>query len=471
MKRYMLFMLLALVLTLAACVSNTTAIDISDGNGVEIAAITPFEARRAEHTERLERLQQFAYLQNKDTVNFEDIVIIGVNVGVVGDLMRPNVYEVIFLESSRNSHPLQRNEGLIAELLIFTGIDESDIRLHGSSWVFFDDFSADQIRPYLLTNQAFYEHVRPYMRLREFALTANTETTYHYEVIVTSVLDNSRLEGFSVWQYDNILFYSTPYRFEIGLSNNEHLQNQDFINDMLGYAGLTRNDVNFQLKAVYANYINCSILQANKELGLLAAQWCLAQEFVRQGTVHSPQRGFLMGDIIFDVINAPHFGTSRSADLDTFQVRLRNEAQLTNARLIADFLDFTGISEDSVTFLLPPTAEIRFVNTRETLSESELAELLMLEVYMHKVNRPFWENNAISPVVAFISLPQPGSPPGTSIPALPAREGFIMWLYDYSLLNLEPYKRIAHLRTVRNEILELTGLMPHRIAVEVLPVR
>ncbi|MCL2571205.1 MAG: hypothetical protein FWE11_02280 [Defluviitaleaceae bacterium] len=281
------------------------------------------------------------------------------------------------------------NEELIAELFAFTGIAEDDISI--AAWPGIVPF---RYYDFLLVNQAMYEFAKPYLLLREFAMNINSDTTHYHEITITSISDHAQFNCLISDRQRNT-------RFEVGLSTTEHVNDQDLRVEILDFTGLSSSEVSFLQRSVGSAYIESDFLRENAELAELYRQWNRLQEFWDIVQVRTARRGLVIDHVITS-IGPPSRGIAPFTlndgtvlDPSVFSITFSRQSHLEDDNLLAQLMDFTGISRDAINF----NEGIFYHGGHAALSPTEREHQISMNEFMDRVNAPFLEDRSSDPVI------------------------------------------------------------------------
>lgn len=496
MKRFLMIVGVAILFLLAACANQedvpvlnpelSLISEMGDGEDTfsrHLQDILRFagEERPSQHAEfeqQLSRLHEFAATLNAGGTELSDLRVtraMGFHGGSLGiwDEVTGESRNVTF-EINFTREEDANNTELIAEMLEFVNINAEDI------WItsFGEGFSRFDFPDYLTANAAVYQFALPILRLHEFATNINANTTYYHEVVITSIWDNSQhswlsLSGvpeFSPLGWDGW----TQARFSVGLSTAEHLQNEELINEILDFAGLTRVDVHFEVRAIDSNYVSFEFLRVNAELAELYQQWQRLQELMELMRIRTTRRGIVMDTVINGISPANrgtipfYLGDGRMWDMFGFNVSLSSQTHVENEQLIQTILTYTGISPDNID-VETDRFYTGWTRSRHSLNPQELESLEALEAYKEIANAPFWQNRDLhDPVIVSISLPLgaywDGDRSGIHSPY------FTLHLYDPDLLDLTRDEFDERTATLKAEISAATGVEDFKLDVAQNPL-
>jgi len=334
-----------------------------------------------------------------------------------------------------------RDDALIAEMLAFAGIDEDTISIDAWQgvvpWRYYD---------FLLANKAVYEFARPYLRLRDFAMQANSSTRYEYEIVVTGISDI--LQQWDMMEGD-IPDHFFP-RFIVGISPR-YIDNQELISEILRFAGLEESEVQFESMGHNSFYTEQDFLRVNEALDTYYRQWERLNDFIDLLPVRTVKRGLILDW----PVNMWSPAGSRG-DGSGFNVGFSSQAHMDNEELKEALLIFTGIDRDNIDFEVVGEFTVGWTPTRENLTPEQLRALDMLEAFVEKVNAPFWQDRYThDPVVVRIELTGDWDWEGTEEFTLSA---FTLFLYDPDLLDLTTDELADRTVALREEIAAVTGV-------------
>jgi len=453
---------LAMAFLLTACIQNDYTEE--EMPGVEITH-TPGEGTFSRHLEsirqlaqtwddsqlseqekQLHRLREFARNLNAGGEELEDLRITRIwwhrhgPINVWCDRSQQGI-DALFDLTFNHADDFNNTE-LIEEMLAFAGISEEDIyiNLGGSNWVVL--WGQVEDIEFMLGNQAVYEFVRPYLRLREFAMKANSGTIYRDEAIITMVDDVHQQQP--IGQELSSHFFP---RYRIGISP---LANEaEIAEEMLAFAGLHKNDVQFQVMDAHHWYIEQDFLRVNEEMGQFYKQNNRLHQFADLVRVRTVRRSVVMDFVMFGWSAAGGRGAGSG-----FQVTL-SEEHTNNEELKETLLFFTGIDKDNIDFEVAGEFIFGWTPTRADLTPEQNIDLDALEPFKSAANAPFWHDRYLhDPVIVSIGLDGEWDF-NTNLFSL---TGFDIFLYDPDLLDLTDDEIIQRTATIKSEIMSVTGV-------------
>ncbi|MCL2356760.1 MAG: hypothetical protein FWC70_06345 [Defluviitaleaceae bacterium] len=364
--------------------------------GIRHLAETSDSPELSEHEMQLHRLREFAANLNAGGTELDDLRITRIwghpnrSLGTwcdVTEQARQVSFDLTFYHEDDFN-----NAELIAEMLDFAGIpaDEIDIRPGGAGWVILWGQVADF--EFMLGNRAVYEVVRPYLRLREFAMNANSGTIYRDDVIVTMIEDAHQHQplGEAVPSH-----FSS--RFRVGLSA---AANRDEISEeMLAFAGLAAGDVQFVPMDAHSWYTEQDFLRVNEEMGQFYLQFERLRQFSELVQVRTARRGVMMETVMLSWSPAGSRGAGSGFHVD-FAEKFAGNSDLEETLLF-----FTGISRDNIDFGVCEGRIFGWTPTRQNLTPEQNADLDALEAFKREANAPFWADRDIhDPVIVRIGF-------------------------------------------------------------------
>jgi len=391
----------------------------------------------AERALQLDRLREFATNLNAGGTELSDLRIIEIADNPDG----PRHIHVMFMHEDDYN-----NAELVAEMLEFTGICEDDIYIRVSASDF-RLFAREGHYEFMLSNQAVYDFLKPYLLLREFAMYANSGTTYVDEIVVTSIINN----------YDPLrIDHEIPPRrfpgYSVGLSPNAF--NDEVRDEIMAFTGLARPEVQFTM--MVADDFRFDFLQGNDEWMQLAQQRERLHAFQDLIVVRSVRQDIIMDRVLARVANAC-FRFKEPGD-PFFGVMLR-ECMYDNAELKEALLAFTGIDEDNISFLLyDPFIHGTNMHTlsRHWLTPRQRTDLEALETYMEQVNALFWHDRyRYDPMIVSVD------PLGRQQHGFGLHQ-YIITLYDPDLIGRSRIDIAWRTRSLRTEIIAATGVSNFR---------
>lgn len=241
------------------------------------------------------------------------------------------------------------NRDLIERLLNYTGICEEYIYFVALSDLLVYNGSED----YLMGNKEYYAFISPYLRLREFASITNSNTNHYSEVIITSLVDRRISRNL---MDPPITVKNLPSRFSIGFADESFLNDQHFINEMLTFAGLNREDVGLFVRPINNNYVRFEFLRVNSELAELARKWNNILELKKRSSVYNSAQ-----ELVFDMPIRSASAANRGFRNSNFEIGLACESLIENENLIKELLNFIGIERESIDFIITE-GYVRFSN-------------------------------------------------------------------------------------------------------------
>jgi len=444
--------------TAAAIPIATYNNDLLEAAHATLEALREKAAQANYHPAQYQLLREFALIQNTGTVGLADIVIPSVSfrpenwltIWDFDENLQPEVRPVFNVHFQGVDYA--QKDGLIAELLAFTGIDKDNIELHMLEEEF-QPTRFNSLADYLLVNQEYYQIARPYLRLREFATIVNSETTYYHEVIIRSIADDWRFYAEDADRTE---------RFVLWFLKEEHMEDERLISELLEFAGLNSNQITFGYSATIPEFTSADnyFLQANTQLGELANQHQLLREFLDIQNAPTTRRGEWMQRVIRTIDRPSHFGND---DWRPFRVSLDVAYYPPSEEFVAELLAFTGIDRDFILFQLSDwSANLSAANQEfvDALTEEDAALFAALQAYMDTVNAPFWQNPRHNhPVIEEILPPM-------FISEDMIYDDFLIQLYDGDLLGFMPADLLlAYLQTIRADIIEATGIPSERLTI------
>ena len=394
-----------------------------------------------EHDLQLMRLREFAANLNAGGTEISDLRIIRIlgptnrdaGFGFWCDIarrVRHTSFEVVFKHEEDFN-----NAGLIEEMLAFTGIPEESIRIDLSQTGNIIRYGGVEHFEFMLTNRAVYEIAEPYLRLREFAMYANSDAVYLDYVVVISIVDMHRQ-----WYPAGL---ESSHRFSIRLSY-EAFFNRELRYEMLAFAGIEQRDVIFQWTRV-------NPWEADQDiLGPLHEQSKRLDAFMDLVMVRSVRRNIVM-DMVTWSLAPPDF----RGDGSGFIVGLA-EYNFYNTELRETLLAFTGIAGDNIKFEPPLILSIGWHPTRGCLTPGQQSHFDTLEAFQEKVNAPFWyDRYQHDPVIVRINLTGRWRlrSPGHFI-----LHNYHIMLYDPDLAGRNNISIAWRTRALRREIVATTGI-------------
>jgi len=414
---------------------------------------------QSEHDVQLHRLRQFAKNLNNGGTELSDLRIAriwgrpGRSLGTWCERTQQGM-QVSFDMTLMHEDDFY-NEEFIAEMLTYAGISEDDISINLNHTGYVVVWGQTEHFDFMLGNQAVYDFVRPYLRLREFAANANTGTIRRDDVLVTMVNDYHQQQPIGM----DLPAYSYP-RFSIGLSPLGAAQ-AGLTDIMLAYAGLTPKEVRFQTVDAHSWYTEQDFLRVNQEMGQFYQQFERLYIFANLTQTRSVRR-----DIVMDIamLNWSPAG-SRGAG-SGFTAGFSAE-HYENERLREVLLAFTGIDAGNIDFELSGMVIAGWAPTRRDLTPEQSMYLDNLEAFMLSANAPFWYDKYLhDPVIVRIGLDGDWNF-NTNVFHL---SYFNIMLYDPSLLDLSEAEFERRTATLKEEIITITGVENIRIsAFESLP--
>ncbi|MCL2362312.1 MAG: hypothetical protein FWC73_10935 [Defluviitaleaceae bacterium] len=403
----------------------------------------PYIPAATEHDLQLERLREFATNLNTSGTEISDLRIIHIEGNPSWWTDWPRSIHVMFKHEEDYN-----NAELVAEMLAFVGICEDDIYIQRLTWGFYIHGWPGTFE-FMMPNQAVYELLMPYLRLREFAMYVNSGTTYRDEIVVTQIIDFHQSHPIG-WEIPPRLF---P-RYSVGLSPNAFTR--EIKSEILTFAGLEENDVQFE--EVVADSLFIDFLLVNEEWMQLRHEYERLRTFQDMVMVRSARRNIAM-DRVLGWAGTSGFRHSGPDDPD-FNVGLP-ECTFYNEALRETLLTFTGIAEDNIYFFLydPDFFGSFHTPTRHWLTPSQQIELETLEAFQEKVNAPFWYDRYLhDPIIVRIDISgRRRSHSGHFV----MREYEII-LYDPDLIGLTSIEIAWRTRDLRAEIVAATGVSNFR---------
>lgn len=407
----------------------------------------------SEHELQLNRLREFARNLNAGGVELDDLRITRIwghphsSLGIW--CHQTQQARNVSFDLTFNHEDDFNNTALIEEMLTFAGILEEDIyiNLGDSRWIILwgqlENFDS------MLGNQAVYEFVRPYLRLREFAMNANTGTIYSDEAIITMVDDVHQQQPIG----EELASYFFP-RFRVGISPSA---NRDAVaEEMLEFAGLEMSDVQFNVMDAQSWYTEQDFLRVNKEMGQFYTQFNRLHQFADLVQVRTVRRGIVMDFVIRSWSPAGGRGVW-SNFIVTF-----SEEFAGNEELKETFLLFTGISRDNVDFEVAGEYFLGWAPTRANLTPQQNADLDALESFKSTANAPFWYDRYLhDPVIVNIGFDGEWDFNTNQF----SLSGFDIFLYDPDLLDLTDEEIIQRTAMLKDEIISATGVENIQIKV------
>jgi len=393
----------------------------------------------AEHKLQLGRLVEFAYNLNAGGIEKSDLRIVAAGC-ILNQRWNNENFQVRFQHEEDYS-----NAQLIAEMLDFTGICEDDILIYAStSWNTVNATPGQH--EFMMSNQAAYEFLAPYLRLREFTMHVNSGTTYRDEIVITFINDSYQWLPIG-WERS---YYDLP-RYSIYLSPNAY--SDEIKSEILDLTGINRDDVRFY--AQEPMHLHSDYLLVNEEWMQLRQYNERLRRFEELADVRSVRQNIVMGR----VVERAGISISRLQDdyLPDFSVILR-ESMYYNENLRETLLAFTGIAEDNVHFMSMasnffPTPYIR---ANYILTPSQQIEFEALEAFKEEVNAPFWYNRYLhDPVIIRIDLSGRWRSNHHSRFIL---RNYVIVLYEPDLAGLTNTQIARHTRGLRDEITAATGV-------------
>ena len=150
-----------------------------------------WEPPPTEHEFQLQRLREFAKKLNAGGTDLSDLRITRVW-GHPGRTLgtwceRTQQARQVSFDLTFNHEEDFDNAELIEEMLTFAGICEDDISINLSFTGYLMLWGNVSQFEFMLSNAAVYEFVKPYLRLREYAMYVNSGTTFLDEVVITYI--------------------------------------------------------------------------------------------------------------------------------------------------------------------------------------------------------------------------------------------------------------------------------------------
>jgi len=460
-KQILSLAIFTIALTLAAC-SNSAATEETRPTPIPIDESNTFrqhldsiwqliDAPQAQppptqHEIRHQRLREFAKNLNDGGIALSDVRIAHI-------ISHPERHMV--WHSAWESTPVHFNvllmheadyncEEFIEEVLAFTGIPRGDISFTLSQTGWIGAFWGQrESYDFMLGNQAIYDFMRPYLRLREFAEYVN-KGTYRDEIVVTSIWDSHQQQPIGI----DLPYYFFP-RFTIGLSPHGY-ENTAIRNEMLEFAGLSSNDVQFERTHPNPRFLSDDFLHTNEGYNRLHQQTEMLQEFRDLIRVRSTRRGIVIDHVLGSWFPAGIMHDGPGINVEFGQHHINNED------LKELFFTFTGLDREETLITKGEERVIGWtVVSRSRLTPEQSADLLALEEFVLMVNAPFWEDRyQHDPVIIGIHSEGRISRRTNELNFT----NHIIWLYDPDLMGLTRREIRQQTIGLRNEIIAATGV-------------
>jgi len=330
------------------------------------------------------------------------------------------------------------NAALIEEMLAFMGIHKDSIRITLNQTGQVAVIGNAGHFEFLLPNQAVYEVMRPYLRLRDFAMRANSAAAGRDETVVISVVDAHRLRAIG----QELAGVAYP-RFYVRLSQRA-FSDRELRYEMLDYAGLEPHEVAFQWTRVNPWEANQDIIGPQHE------QQMRLSAFMDLVGVRSARR-----NIVMDMVTWGWAPPGFRGDSSSFTVGVA-EYNFNNMELRETLLAFTGIAEDNIEFEPPMIFSVSWHPIRRDLTPRRQVNYDTLRAFQEKVNAPFWyDRYQHDPVIVQVNL--------VGRWRLRSHSRFILhnyhiMLYDQDLAGRSNISIAWRTRALRREIVAATGI-------------
>ncbi|MCL2378806.1 MAG: hypothetical protein FWC77_06745 [Defluviitaleaceae bacterium] len=414
-----------------------------------------------EHNQQLTRLREFAKTLNDGGVELSDIRICGIIYHPGGGEMwchdtnqlRPDVhFSVLFMHEADFN-----NAELIEEMLAFTGIPEENILISLSHTGWVGMFWGHSYRAeHMLGNQAVYDFMRPYLRLMEFAMEANRGTVNRDEIIITMVNDSHQQQPIGMIDASDPLWSGFFPRFNIGLSRHGYAM-EGIKDEILEYAGLTANEVKFEMVDAHSWYMEHDFLRVNEEHDRFYHQFERLGQLWNLLPVRSARRDIVMDRVIISMSPAGSRGEGSG-----FYVGLQEHHADSHQALKETILSYTGIDEDNLNLELSYALGMGWLPLRRNLTPLRQADYDALQTFKSAVNAPFWDDKYLhDPVIVQIRLDGRWNFDSAEF----ALSNFIIMLYDPDLENLTAQEVARRTLGFKNEITAATGVSNIRLRV------